>query len=143
MESLYKELETTHTLISLISCSLQSAKLQDAETALSLVRRDMTLMGENEIPALVKDSAALNVTEVLRGDYNLKISRQEYFSCNQDKVCISFSFSFLRFHSLFCINNRITSNWFSLLDKHSQGITSCIHQVEEINDNGIVTRKTT
>ena len=46
-----------------------------------------------------------------------------------------FFFCFL-FNLLFCTNNWITSNQFSLLDRLRHSITSCVQQVEEINDNG-------
>ncbi len=61
-------------------------KLEDAETALGIVRRDVDLLSEKEVPALIKDSAAHQVTKILRGDYDLKIARQDYFVSNQDKV---------------------------------------------------------
>ena len=65
-----------------------SNKLQDAQNALSIVRRDLDHLGEEEVPVLIKDSAALQVTKILRGDYNLKIARQDYFTSNQDRVSI-------------------------------------------------------
>ena len=63
-----------------------SAKLQDAQTSLSLLKRDMTLLGETKLPTLIKDSGTLQVAKVLRGDYALKITRQDYFTSNQDQV---------------------------------------------------------
>ena len=63
-----------------------SHKLEDAKSSLSLVRRDVAHLAEDQLPALLRDSASLQVTRVLRGDYNLKIARQDYFTANQDKV---------------------------------------------------------
>ena len=38
------------------------------------------------MPQVISDSSASQVTKVLRGDYDLKISRQNYFISNQEKV---------------------------------------------------------
>ena len=43
-------------------------------------------MTEKEIPKLLEESKEATVTQVLTGDYNLKIARQDYFTSNQDKV---------------------------------------------------------
>ncbi len=69
-----------------LKCLNFRTKLEDAETALGIVRRDVDLLSDKEVPALIKDSAAHQVTKILRGDYDLKIARQDYFVSNQDKV---------------------------------------------------------
>ena len=60
--------------------------LQDCQTTLSLVRRDVDLLTQKELPALIRDSCTQQVTKILRGNYDLKISRQDYFIGNQDQV---------------------------------------------------------
>ena len=60
--------------------------LQDCQTTLSLVRRNVDLLTAKELPALIKDSCTQQVTKILRGNYDLKISRQDYFIGNQDQV---------------------------------------------------------
>ena len=59
---------------------------QDCQTALSLVRRDVDLLTQKELPVLIKDSCTQQVTKILRGNYDLKIARQDYFIGNQDQV---------------------------------------------------------
>ena len=60
--------------------------LQDCQTTLSLVRRDIDLLTQKELPALIKGSCTQQVIKVLRGNYDLKIARQDYFIGNQDQV---------------------------------------------------------
>ena len=60
--------------------------VKDAEQKRSLVANDLAQLAENQVPALIKDSAELQVSKILRGDYNLKIARQDYFTSNQDQV---------------------------------------------------------
>lgn len=43
-------------------------------------------MAERDIPALIQESTASQVSKILTGDYNLKLARQDYFISNQDKV---------------------------------------------------------
>ena len=46
----------------------------------------MDCLAQQQVPTLIRESAALQVTKILRGDYNLKIARQDYFTSNQDQV---------------------------------------------------------
>ena len=43
-------------------------------------------LGQTQLPGLLQDMAALQVTKILHGDYDLKIARQDYFTSKQDKV---------------------------------------------------------
>ena len=63
-----------------------SDQLQDAQNALTIVQRDLDTMANEEVPALIRDSASLQVTKIIRGDYDLKIARQDYFTSKQDQV---------------------------------------------------------
>ena len=69
-------------------CHCFRDKLQDSQTTLSHLKKDEALMTEQELPRLLKDSAKTQLTQILSGDYNLKITRQDYFTSNQDKVCL-------------------------------------------------------
>lgn len=60
--------------------------VKDAEKKRSLVSGDLAQLAETQVPSLIKDSAQLQVSKVLRGDYDLKIARQDYFTSNQDQV---------------------------------------------------------
>ena len=84
---------TVHCLFDL------SAKLQDVQTSLSLMKRDLAVLGETKLPAYIQDSASLQVAKVLRGDYALKLTRQDYFTSNQDQVMLMFFTIFLCFVS--------------------------------------------
>ena len=63
-----------------------SNKLQDLQTNLNVVKRDVDLFMFKELPALIKNSCTQQITRVLKGDYDLKIARQDYFIGNQDQV---------------------------------------------------------
>jgi len=48
--------------------------------------RDLASLTDSQIPAQVRDVASLQAVHVLRGDYDLKIARQDYFTSNQNQV---------------------------------------------------------
>jgi len=60
--------------------------LSDAEQASAAAQRDLTGLSEHDMPTLVQESSALQVTRILRGNYDLKIARQDYFTNNQDQL---------------------------------------------------------
>jgi HAUS augmin-like complex subunit 3 len=62
--------------------------LKDAQATLASVNRDMLQLSDVKIPAQIKEAASLQAVKVLRGDYDLKISRQDYFTSNQDQVML-------------------------------------------------------
>lgn len=68
------------------TCCFCSNQLRDAHAQLSATRREVDELTQTELPSLVRDSAAHQLTRILRGDYDLKISRQDYFLRNQDQV---------------------------------------------------------
>ncbi len=68
--------------------SVSSARLQEGQTLLSALNRDVSSYIEEQVPLLIDDSTKLQVTRILNGDYNLKIARQDYFTSNQDQVCL-------------------------------------------------------
>jgi HAUS augmin-like complex subunit 3 len=41
---------------------------------------------DTDLPPLLDELAVLQATPVLRGDYQLKLARQNYFTSKQDKV---------------------------------------------------------
>lgn len=61
-------------------------KLKTAQASLAASERDLIFLTETEIPAQVKEVASLQAVKVLRGDYDLKITRQDYFTSNQNQV---------------------------------------------------------
>ncbi len=52
--------------------------------------------GRTQITGLLQEMAALQVTRVLHGDYDLKIARQDYFTLKQEKVSMGLCFYQLR-----------------------------------------------
>jgi len=63
-----------------------SETVQERQYMLNLVKRDLSKMGESDLPALINESKMSQVSRILTGDYNLKLARQDYFISNQDKV---------------------------------------------------------
>jgi hypothetical protein len=63
-----------------------SARLQEAQNRLLDCQRKFNELTESHLPTLLKDSANLQVTKILSGDYDLKIARQDYFISKQDQV---------------------------------------------------------
>ncbi|XP_033103597.1 HAUS augmin-like complex subunit 3 [Anneissia japonica] len=63
-----------------------SQQVQHLEQSLEQASRHASTLAENDLPQLIDKNAALQQTEILFGDYNLKIARQEYFTSKQDEV---------------------------------------------------------
>jgi len=61
-------------------------KLKTAHASLAACKRDLAFLLDTHIPAQVKEVASLQAVKVLRGDYDLKIARQDYFTSNQNQV---------------------------------------------------------
>ncbi|XP_060080706.1 HAUS augmin-like complex subunit 3 [Ylistrum balloti] len=59
---------------------------QERHENVSQVNRDLYKLRETDIPSLIMESTSSQVARILTGDYNLKLSRQDYFVCNQDQV---------------------------------------------------------
>ena len=63
-----------------------SAKLHETQKALSQVKMEMGKLTEKALPGLVQELGELQATSILKGDYELKIARQDYFTSKQDQV---------------------------------------------------------
>lgn len=63
-----------------------SKKLQDNQTSLESIKRDMMYMLDSDVPQLIRENTASQVSRILTGDYNLKLSRQDYFVSKQDQL---------------------------------------------------------
>lgn len=66
--------------------SKNKEQLQNVQSSTQAVRRDFEALGEDDVPKLIQECKDAKVLRVLTGDYNLKLSRQDYFTSNQDKV---------------------------------------------------------
>ncbi|XP_046554290.1 HAUS augmin-like complex subunit 3 [Haliotis rubra] len=60
--------------------------LQESHTSLNAVRRDLTMLQQTDVPALISRLADLQGTNIITGDYKLKLARQGYFTSNQDQL---------------------------------------------------------
>ena len=65
---------------------LNREKLNKLQSALAPVKRDFMMMSEKEVLKVLQECKDAKVQQVLTGDYNLKLARQDYFTSNQDKV---------------------------------------------------------
>lgn len=65
-----------------------SAKLYEVQKALAQVKMEIGRLSEQELPGLVMELGELQATGILKGDYDLKIARQDYFTSKQDQVII-------------------------------------------------------
>lgn len=61
-------------------------RLRKLQLSLQAVHQDFQTLGEHEVPKLIQESKEAKVLQVLTGDYNLKLARQDYFTSNQEKV---------------------------------------------------------
>ena len=65
---------------------LTSAKLTEVQKALSQVKMEIGELTEKALPGLVQELGELQATSILKGDYELKIARQDYFTSKQEQV---------------------------------------------------------
>ena len=65
---------------------MNSAKLLEVQKALSQVKMEIGELSEQVLPGLVQELGELQATSILKGDYELKIARQDYFTSKQDQV---------------------------------------------------------
>lgn len=68
------------------STDTMSAKLHETQKALSQVKMEIGELTEKALPGLVQELGELQATRILKGDYELKIARQDYFTSKQDQV---------------------------------------------------------
>ena len=72
------------THVDLLHCSRQH--ITNKQTHLSQLQSEMQRLARGQLPGLIQETATLQVSKVLHGDYSLKIARQDYFTSKQDKV---------------------------------------------------------
>ena len=60
--------------------------IRDKQAVLSELQSQTSRLAQEQLPGLIQEMAALQVSTVLHGDYSLKIARQDYFTSKQDKV---------------------------------------------------------
>lgn len=67
-------------------CDTLRLQFKERQQRVDGLRARVLELGQTQLGALLQDMAALQVTRVLHGDYDLKIARQDYFTSKQDKV---------------------------------------------------------
>ena len=65
------------------------------QKALAQVKMEIGRLSEQELPGLVMELGELQATGILKGDYDLKIARQDYFTSKQDQVCFAGNNTFI------------------------------------------------
>ncbi|XP_033637105.1 HAUS augmin-like complex subunit 3 [Asterias rubens] len=61
-------------------------RLKESQMKLQTLHRLGAKIAESDLSELIQESAVLQATRVLYGDYNLKIMRQDYFTSKQDQL---------------------------------------------------------
>jgi hypothetical protein len=61
-------------------------ELKESQQKLAELQRETSHVMDTDLPPLLDELAVLQATPVLRGDYQLKLARQNYFTSKQDKV---------------------------------------------------------
>ena len=60
--------------------------MREKQAHLTQLHSQTTRLAQQQLPGLVQEMAALQVSTILHGDYSLKMARQDYFTSKQDKV---------------------------------------------------------
>ena len=82
-----RELEMLSQLeMSEVNCDALRQQIAEGQHRIDALRARVQDLGRTQLTSLLQDMAALQVTRVLHGDYDLKIARQDYFTSKQDKV---------------------------------------------------------
>ena len=76
-----------HACMYSVSSPVSRQYIRDKQTVLSQLQSQTSQLAQEQLPGLIQEMAALQVSTVLHGDYSLKIARQDYFTSKQDKVC--------------------------------------------------------
>ncbi|KAK3747565.1 hypothetical protein QZH41_015802, partial [Actinostola sp. cb2023] len=61
-------------------------QVDEAQSSLTDIKGDIKKLTEKTLPSVLHELAELQPTKILKGDYDLKISRQDYFTSKQDQV---------------------------------------------------------
>ena len=69
-----------------VNCDALRQMFVEKQQVVEGLRARVQELGQTRLMALLQDMAALQVTRVLHGDYDLKIARQDYFTSKQDEV---------------------------------------------------------
>jgi HAUS augmin-like complex subunit 3 len=60
--------------------------LNETQSSLADIKDETVKLTDKTLSSMVQELAELQATKILRGDYDLKIARQDYFTSKQDQV---------------------------------------------------------
>lgn len=76
----------TQTPASKADCDSLRQQISERQQRVTELHAQIQVSGQDKLTCLLQDMAALQVTRVLHGDYDLKLARQDYFISKQDQV---------------------------------------------------------
>ncbi|KYO45655.1 HAUS augmin-like complex subunit 3 isoform A [Alligator mississippiensis] len=62
-------------------------RISSLNSEISSIKKHLTQINNETLPALVKENAQLLNMPVVKGDFDLQIARQDYYTSRQDRVC--------------------------------------------------------
>ncbi|XP_034626601.1 HAUS augmin-like complex subunit 3 isoform X1 [Trachemys scripta elegans] len=63
------------------------ARISSLNSDISKIKKQLTQINNEILPSLVKENAQLLNMPVVKGDFDLQIARQDYYTSRQDQVC--------------------------------------------------------
>ncbi|XP_060099614.1 HAUS augmin-like complex subunit 3 [Heteronotia binoei] len=63
------------------------ARISNLNNEISKIKKQLTQINNETLPSLVKEDAELLNMPVVKGDFNLQIARQDYYTSRQDQIC--------------------------------------------------------
>ncbi|XP_050803658.1 HAUS augmin-like complex subunit 3 [Gopherus flavomarginatus] len=63
------------------------ARISSLNSEISKIKKQLTQINNEILPSLVKENAQLLNMPVVKGDFDLQIARQDYYTSRQDQVC--------------------------------------------------------
>ena len=91
LDKKFKSATVTHLLHAPTHLLAYRQHVLEREVRLAELQSETSQLAAQQLPGLIQDMAALQLSTVLRGDYSLKIARQDYFTSKQDKVADTFT----------------------------------------------------
>lgn len=111
-----------------INCDTLRHHFTERQQRVNELREKLQELGRTQLTGLLQDMAALQVTRVLHGDYDLKIARQDYFTSKQDKVFKSNTMQYLIIFLCLSHDSQVISHLQSQRSRHE--LLSMLYEVE-------------
>lgn len=75
-----------HVVMVTYPFSISRDHLNETQASLADVKDEIQKLTDKTLPSILQELAELQATKILKGDYDLKIARQDYFTSKQDQV---------------------------------------------------------